>query len=339
MRYAAGEAREWAQDHLRGVAGCVAPTVKSDFSGLNEAAIRHDVRLEKQYGFAGILLVGETGTTGEEMREFIDIAVDESAGELITILQASESTLERNVSLVEYAESAGVDVVLPSFPATFYPTTEDAVHEYFTRLAASTSLGMFVFAIHLWNFGRLHPSSFSPRLMGRLIDDCQNVVAIKNEIGAPGVAGISQVFELYSKRVVVTDPFEMSAPAWVKAYGMPFLGTSNYEYVGAEIPRMFNLLHEPDGYDAAMELYWKLHPARQMNMKLMSAMAGTSVVHRMLWKYQGWLNGFNGGPIRSALSGRVSDGQMRSFRASLVASGLEVTDEDDSAFFVGRNPA
>jgi 4-hydroxy-tetrahydrodipicolinate synthase len=339
MRYAKGEAREWARENLRGVAGCVAPTVKSDFSGLNETAIRHDVRLEKDFGYAGILLVGETGVTDEEMRQFIDIAVDEAGDDLITILQASEPTLEKNIDLVQYAEGAGVDVVLPSFPAAFYPTAEQQVYDYYTALAGSTSMGMFIFAIHLWNFGRLHPSSFSPELTGRLVDDCPNVVAIKNEIGAPGISGISQVFEMFNDRVVVTDPFEMNAPAWSKAYGMQFLGTSNYEYAGPAVPRMLDLL-QSGSYEEAMDLYWKIHPARETNMKLMGeATSGTLVVPRMLWKYQGWLVGFNGGPIRSALSGRLADSQMRAIRGSLEASGIEVTDEDDAAFFVGRNPA
>jgi 4-hydroxy-tetrahydrodipicolinate synthase len=324
---------------MRGVAGCVAPTVRADFSGLNHAAIRHDVRLEKELGFAGILLVGETGTTPAELREFIDLAVEEAGADLLTILQASEPTLEANIDLVQYAEAAGVDLVLPSFPAAFYPLTEDDVYDYYTALAGSTSLAMFVFAIHLWNFGRLHPSSFSPRLIGRLVDDCPNVVAIKNEIGGPGVAGISEVFERFNDRVVVTDPFEMNAPAWVKAYGMQFLGTSNYEYVGGVVPKMMDLLQQPGGYDGAMDLYWQVQPARQVNMRVMGeSSAGTSVVHRMLWKYQGWLNGFNGGPVRSALSGRINDGQMRSFRAAVEASGLPVPDEGDEAFFVGRNP-
>ncbi len=106
----------------------------------------------------------------------------------------------------------------------------------------------------------------------------------------------------------------------------------------ASVPRMFDLLQRPDGYDAAMDLYWQVHPARQANMRLMGAISGTSVVHRMLWKYQGWINGFNGGPIRSALSGRVSDEQMRSFRAAVEACGLPVPAESDHAFFVGRNP-
>jgi 4-hydroxy-tetrahydrodipicolinate synthase len=313
--------------------------VTADHSALNHKAIRFDVQKEKEYGFAGILIVGETGTTEAQMREHIDICVDESRGELLTILQASETTLERNIDLLRYAEAAGVDLVLPSFPTGFYPQSEDDVYDYYKALADSTSLAMFIFAIHLWNFGRLHPSSFSPRLIQRLVDDCPNVVAIKNEVGLPAIAGIAEIFERFSDQVVVTDPFEMNAPAWVKNYDMQFLGTSNYEALGNAVPRIFNKLHEPDGYLDAMELYWKVHPARQENMRLMNgAMTGTMVVPRLLWKYQGWVNGFNGGPISSALSGRLDDAQMRSFRAAVAAAGLPVPDEGDDAFFVGRNP-
>jgi 4-hydroxy-tetrahydrodipicolinate synthase len=337
-RFARGEARDWAREHLRGVAGCLSATLKHDFSGLNETAVRHDVRLAIEQGYAGTLLVSENGTTPQEMRRLIDVAVEEADGRLITILQASEPTLDANIELIRHAEAAGVDLVLPSFPLTFYPQSEDDVHAYYTALAGSTDMGMIVFAIHLWNFNRLHPSSFSPRLIGRLIADCPNVVAVKNEIGAPGIAGISEVFERFGEQVVVTDPFEMNAPAWVRAYGMQFLGTSNYEYIGPEVPRMFELLQAPDGYDAAMELYWRTHVARQANMRVMGdAVSGTNLVPRMLWKYQGWLCGYNGGPIRSP-QGRISDGQMAALRASLVACGLPVPDEPDAAFFAGRHP-
>jgi dihydrodipicolinate synthase/N-acetylneuraminate lyase len=337
-RFGRGEAREWANEHLRGVAGCLSATLTADLSGLNEAAVRHDVRLEIEHGYTGMLLVSENGTTPAEMRRLIDVAVDEADGRILTILQASEPTLQANIDLIRYAEDAGVDLVLPSFPLTFYPLSEDEVHAYFKAMADATSMGMIVFAIHLWNFTRLHPSGFSPRLIGRLIDDCPNVVAVKNEIGAPGIAGISEVFERFRDRVVITDPFEMNAPAWVRAYGMQFLGTSNYEYLGPLVPRMFSLLQTPGGYDEAMELYWKMHPARQANMRVMGdAVAGTNLVPRMLWKYQGWLTGYNGGPIRSP-QGRITDAQMTTLRGSLHASGVPVPDEPDAAFFVGRNP-
>lgn len=337
-KFEAGQARQWAMNELKGVAGCLQPTLRHDFSGLNERAIRHDVALAKRQGYAGMLLVTEVGTTPDEMRDVVDIAVDEAGPDLITILQASEPTLEQNISLVQYAEQAGVDLVLPSYPLTFYPLSEEEVYDYTKRLADSTSLGLILFAIHLWNFGRLHPSSFSPDLIGRLIDDCPNIVAVKNEIGSPGIAGIAQVFERFSERVVVTDPFEMNAPAWARVYGMQFLGTSNYEYTGAVVPEFFSLLQEADGYEKAMEVYWNVHRARQANQQVIGeAVAGTNLVPRLVWKYQGWLSGYNGGPIRSP-QGRISDAQMRTLRAGLVASGLPVPDEGDDQFFVGRNP-
>jgi 4-hydroxy-tetrahydrodipicolinate synthase len=338
-KFQRAEARDWAKEHLRGVAGCVSPTLRSDLSGLNEMAIRHDVRREKELGFKGILLVSETGTTPEEMRQFVDITVDEAGDELITILQASEQTLQDNIDLIKYAEQAGADLVLPSFPLMFYPQSEDEVFEFFKGMADATSMGMIVFAIHLWNFGRLHSSTFSPKLIRRMVDACPNVVAIKNEIGHPTVAGVSEVFERFRDDVVVTDPMEHNAPAWTAAYGMQFLGTSNYEYAGDAVPRMFALLQDRATYDEAMDLYWSMQPARLANLAVMGeAIAGTSLVHRLVWKYQNWLQGFNGGPIRFP-QGRINDAQMARLRASLVASGLPVTDDPDEAFFVGRNPA
>jgi hypothetical protein len=72
----------------------------------------------------------------------------------------------------------------------------------------------------------------------------ENVVAIKNEVGMPGVVGIANIFRRFRDRVIVTAPFEQNAPAWAMTFGMPFMGTSNYEYMGGEVPRYFNLLQQ-----------------------------------------------------------------------------------------------
>jgi hypothetical protein len=66
-------------------------------------------------------------------------------------------------------------------------------------------------------------------------------------------------------------------------------------------------------------------------------MRGTNLVHRLAWKYQGWLHGFNGGPIRSPHV-RINDGQMATLRAAFAAAGFTPPSEGDEAFFVGRNP-
>jgi 4-hydroxy-tetrahydrodipicolinate synthase len=85
-----------------------------------------------------------------------------------------------------------------------------------------------------------------------------------------------------------------------------------------------------------MDLYWQMAPARRANSAVGSAtVALTSLVPRLVWKYQGWLNGFNGGPLRGPLQ-RINQAQMNQLRAAATAAGLAVTDEPDERFFVGR---
>jgi 4-hydroxy-tetrahydrodipicolinate synthase len=56
-----------------------------------------------------------------------------------------------------------------------------------------------------------------------------------------------------------------------------------------------------------------------------------------MWKYQAWLQGYNGGPIRHP-SMRVYAKDMAVLRAATKAAGLNPTNDPDEAFFVGRNP-
>jgi 4-hydroxy-tetrahydrodipicolinate synthase len=334
-QYSSGEARAWARENLRGVTGCVMPSFTQDLADLNEEAIVYDINRERELGFKGFLLVAECGTTPEELRRFIDISVAE-AGDMVTVLQAAEGTLEANVELIRYAARAGVDLVMPSYPLSFYPQDGQEVVEYTRTLAQASDMGLIVFAMILWNFERLHPSGFAVDWLEDLIATAPNVVAIKNEVAEPGVAGIAEVFQRFSDRVVVADPLEMNSPAWTQTFGMRWMGTSNYEYFGAEVPRYFELLQDPQRYDEAMEIYWRIHPARQATGSLMKeANAGTVFVHRLLWKYQGWLQGFNGGPVRPPHM-RLTDRQMKTLRNAAVAAGMPVTDEPDTEFFRGR---
>jgi 4-hydroxy-tetrahydrodipicolinate synthase len=211
------------------------------------------------------------------------------------------------------------------------------VYAYTKAVADSTNLGIILFCVDQWNFGRLHPSTFSPALIGRLVEGVKNIVAVKNEIGHPGVGGIAEVFIRFKDKLVVCDPFEQNAPAWTMTFGMPFMGSSNYEYMAGEVVRYFNLLQKKQ-FDAAMEIYWRLHPARVANSQIAGTfMGGTSLVHRHIWKYQYWLNGFNGGPIRQPLP-RITDAHMRTLRQALVRSGITPAPGEDAEFYVGRNP-
>ncbi|MCW2759280.1 MAG: Dihydrodipicolinate synthase/N-acetylneuraminate lyase-like protein [Nocardioidaceae bacterium] len=337
-KYDPDQARAWALDSLRGCCGCVSPTFTSDLTTLNETAIRHDVNRAKEHGLSGLLIVSEAGTTPEEMRRFTEIVVSEAGDDLVTVLQASQPTLADTVASVRDGAQAGVDLVMPSYPLYFNPSTTQEVVDFTKAVADAGDVGVVIFAMDQWNFGRLHAAGFSVSLLEQMVDGISQVVAIKNEVGGPGVGGIAAVFERFTGEVVVTDPLEFNSPAWIANYDMQFMGTSNYEVAGPVVPQMFELLSDPATWDKGMELYWQIAPVRRAHAAVCTPLvANSGLVPRMHWKYQGWLNGYNGGPIRQPHM-RASAGQMATMRAAAVASGLDVTGDADEMFYVGRNP-
>ena len=59
--------------------------------------------------------------------------------------------------------------------------------------------------------------------------------------------------------------------------------------------------------------------------------------NRQAWKFQAWLQGYNGGPLRPPTL-RIHDKQMNQLRNALIASGLTPTPDPNREFFIGRNP-
>lgn len=91
-------------------------------------------------------------------------------------------------------------------------------------------------------------------------------------------------------------------------------------------------------YDAATEIYWQLHPARKVKASLAGAMHGGFFLNRQAWKFQGWLQGYNGGPLRMPTQ-RIHDHQMAALRKGLLDAGLAPSMDPFREFFTGRNPA
>ena len=68
-----------------------------------------------------------------------------------------------------------------------------------------------------------------------------------------------------------------------------------------------------------------------------AASSGGHFLNRMVWAYEGWLQGYNGGPLRQPTM-KIHSQQMTTLRTGLTRSGLKPTDSPDKDFFVGRNP-
>jgi 4-hydroxy-tetrahydrodipicolinate synthase len=334
--YRKSEAREWARQHLVGCSNVVIPSYTADLAGLNEAGIRHDVRKVIEFGFSGTLLVSEVAITLDEYRQFFAWAHDEAKGRIHLIHHAMFNTLAENIEAAKIAEANGAELVLLCYPVNFYAENDEDIYRYTKAFCDSTNLAVMLFQVPHWGFQRVHGSDIRATLLRRLIDDCPNIAAIKAEGGMPSIMGFVECHRLFGKDVVISNPLEKDMIALAQLVPIQYSGTSNTEYFGATIPTIHRLLSDGD-FDRATELYWKIHPARKANQAASASNAQTGVINRLQWKYQGWLSGMNGGPLRQP-SARLLDVAAAQLRNGLVRSGLPVTDDHDRQFFIGRNP-
>jgi dihydrodipicolinate synthase/N-acetylneuraminate lyase len=331
------EARAWAKEHLVGCSAVTIPSYSADLTSLNERGIRHDVALVKDLGYTYTLLCSEVAITPEENAQFTAWARDTAGDRFGLFFHAAFGTLAENIRAVELAEKAGANVVLLSYPPQFWPTTEQEIYDYTKQFCDATNLAVMLFPIPLWGFERVHPAGMSLPLVRRLLKDCPNIVAIKSEQGFPLPAGICEMYHHFRDEVVISCPIEGDAIPLMSLMKLQFSGTSNTQWMGNYYPRAFDLARKGE-WEAAMEMYWKVNPARNANGAAAQSYApGTGVLNRTTWKYQDWLAGFNGGPLRAPAM-RVPDRIMKMLRQGLVASGLPVTKDEDSGFMVGRHP-
>jgi 4-hydroxy-tetrahydrodipicolinate synthase len=335
--YAKGEARAWAREHLVGCSSVTTPTFTADLERLNEAAIAYDIALAVEHGFAYTLVMAETNITPEENARFTAIARETAGDRMRLVFHAAFGTLADNVEAVKLAERAGADLALLAYPPQFWPTTEQEVYEYTKAFCDATELGVMLFPIPLWGFERIHPAGMSVELVRHMLDTIPNIVAIKSEQGFPLPAGLCEMYHHFRDEVVISCPIEGDAIPLMSVMDIQFSGTSNTEWMSGYYPEAFELARS-GRWEEAMQRYWQVQPARLANAAAAQTYAGgTGVLNRTMWKYQDWLAGYNGGPLRAPAM-RVPDRIMKSLRAGLAAAGLPVTDSPDSEYIVGRNP-
>lgn len=331
------DARAWAREHLTGCSAVTIPSYSADLKRLNERGIRHDIELAMEFGFRYTLLCSEVAITPEENARFTAWARETAGDRLGLFFHAAFGTLAENIEAVRLAEKAGADIVLLSYPPQFWPTTEQEIYDYTRTFCDATELAVMLFPIPLWGFERVHPAGMSLDLVRRLLVDCPNIVAIKSEQGFPLPAGICEMYHHFRDEVVISCPIEGDAIPLMSLMKLQFSGTSNTAWMSGYYPKAFEFARNGQ-WEEAMAMYWKVNPARNANGAAAQAYAGgTGVLNRTMWKYQDWLAGFNGGPLRAPAM-RVPDRIMKMLRQGLSASALPVTADPDSAFMAGRFP-
>jgi len=336
--YKRNEARDWARERLVGAINCTIPTFTGDLTAINEKAIRHDVRRAIEHGFIGSLAVSEVAITLPEYLDFVRIMKDEAGDALVITHHGSFNTLQQNIDAVRGAEAAGAEFVLISYPPNFYPESEQEIYDYTKALCDATNLACMVFPMFLWGFySRIHPSDIPVSLLRRLINDCPNIAAIKAEGGFPSPQSVIECDRLFGKEVVISMPIEGELLPLSQLMPIQLSATSDHEFWGPLIPQVMKLLADRK-FDEASEIYWRMHPARKVRGTIAQQMHGGMFINRAMWKFQGWLQGYNGGPLRMPTQ-RIHDPQMHALRKVALECGLNPSMDPFREFFIGRNPA
>ena len=324
--------KKWAKAYMKGVENTLFPSFTPDMKDLDEEGIRLDVRQSIAHGFFSMMCATETGLTIEESKRFVEIAADEAGDKIIVTTTLILNTFEEHIELMEHAEKVGVRGVLLGYPVTFHPEDKEEVYEVTKRFCDATNMHITLYPSPHFPFVNFHNSGFPLDVMVRLAD-IPNVVAVK--IGEMGL--YADVHRLIGDKVLVGCPVERNVPLLIQGCGMQWMGAGCYEvFQSPEKPYLveyFNLLLEGKS-DAAMEIYWKLTPMRnifeqQFNQTVMT---GTYNWHQQ--KFYQWCTGGNGGLTRQPAM------KLHQWEADAIKMGFYTIDitppDNDAEFYMGK---
>jgi len=332
--YTKSEARAWARETMLGVANVSIPTMTGDFKAINELAARHDVEKTIEHGFVGTLACSEVAMTLAEYRRFVEVLAEQAAGRVFVVHHAIFNTLEDNIEAARLAAEAGAELVLLGYPPYFHPRSLEDVHAYSKAFCDATDLAVMLFPIPTWGFSRLSPIDIPLDILRRLVDECPNVVSIKAEGGMPQIMGPIDMHRAFHDEVVISFPLEHEFIPLAQLIDVPFCGTNFSAFYGPLLPRIFNLIRDRR-FEAATAEFYRMAPARAAFGSV--PQAGNGLINRMMWKYESWLQGYNGGPLRHPTA-RVYQRDMQALRRGQEVAGLNPTSDPDELFFIGRNP-
>ena len=331
----------WAREHLRGVENITLPSFDAEFRALDEAGIRFDVRTAIEHGFSSTLCACDAGLSPREMRQLVEVAVDEAAGRLHVGVWAPTDSVAVAAEVVAHARSVGASHALVTLPLTVVATDQDAVHGALGEICAASDLPVVLDVQDGIDLHALHASNIPLDAYDRLAE-LPNVVGLR--IATPDPAPLYEAFRRYGDRLVVG----LGSPALVGAFdyvhrlfGAQWLAAAHWELWQSPQRRYVVDIVDAvmDGRnDEARGLYWRVAPALGVAMGaglVHPEVAG--MAHWPLAKYVSWSVGGNGGLTRDPAM-RLKDHQVRARQTMLQILGID-GGEPLSAFLTGRASA
>jgi 4-hydroxy-tetrahydrodipicolinate synthase len=161
---------------LRGVIPALVTPFKAE-GDLDQDALREIVGFQLKQNVNGFFVCGSTGLgpvmATEERKKVAEIVIQETGGKVPVIVQVGSVDPHASIELATHAQKAGADAVASLTPF-YYKPGEDAIVEYYTRLAQSTTLPLFIY-----NIPRNTGNNVDANLLVRL-SKIRNIVGVKD---------------------------------------------------------------------------------------------------------------------------------------------------------------
>lgn len=321
--YTRSEAKGWAKEHFSGLEGIMMPSFLPDTMELDEAGIRHDVRMMIKHGFFSFALI-ECIMTKEEEKLFIQWCVDEAQGRIGITAALHYPSIDEQIEMAKFAEAAGCTAILLRYPLNFHPTTEEQLYDYTRTICEATNLGICLFPSMRNDMP--WPSQIPPKLLARMAK-IENAVAMK--VGVSDATWLDECYRRFGDEVLIAYPFDDMWAITIQKYGQQWAGAGLYQAQQTiddqrEV-RLFNLFRE-GRIDEADELYWQMEPTRALEREIFAqTMIAAGVYSLQAWAYQSQLLGMNGGEMREPKP-RFTQRDKDKIRAGIIAAGLKIVE-------------
>lgn len=331
------ERMEWARAHFKGFENVLMPSFTPDLSALDADGIRLDVRKSIEHGFFSTLCA-PIALSHEEMKQFLDIAVDEAKGRIAIGFALHAESEEKEFDLMAHAGEIGCEHFLLDLPSE--GSQQDLI-AFGEKYALATDLGIYLWQAQKHGFRRFNAAGIPYETYDALAD-LPNIIALK--VGDPNPAVLFELFERYNDRMLIGALMLNIMPMGIKAYDQQWSGAWTVEALQSpEKPYatdFFKLMMAGD-YEQGMDLYWRyLTPAFGAMMQRMGPLMPSGGHPWEHLKYYQFAVGGNGGRMRPDPHQPdlppVTEADMAKVNAVYRAIDIEPTDLPAEAFFVGR---
>ena len=180
IKYKKSEAKEYAQEHFRGIFAAGMTPFKTDGS-TNEEGLRSNLHhWIDDLGIDGLFINGKQGeffsmTLAERKRQF-EIVIEEVGDSCRTIMSCSDENLGTVLELGRHAQNIGADWIIVHAPPLYFHKNVDAVlKEYYRYIAEQLDIGIAIWHQPDYNY-IVEPEVCSD------IAKLKNIVAIKYSV-------------------------------------------------------------------------------------------------------------------------------------------------------------